>query len=196
MPTGQMAPDAMNVNVVPRRGIHLPPDDNPLSQGGQSSNPAEEEILVHTDFNMLQVCDAETLQPKRLLTYAEIDPELSGFGICAHPPKDRKRGTTYNYLISKEGVMSIFAMHDQANPAKLLWKTPLPCPPCYIHSLAMTEKYVVFVRNVGLQLFDSQLLPFYKNPVRQRHKKEGELTVLLASLHECQRHHNAIDGGN
>ncbi len=149
MPTGHMAPDAMNVNVVPRRGMHLPTDNNPFSRGGQSSNPAEEEILVHTDFNMLQVCDAKTLQPKRLLTYAEIDPELSGFGICAHPPRDRKRGTTYNYLISKEGVMSIFAMHNEAKPVKLQWKTPLPCPPCYIHSLAITEKYVVFIRNVG-----------------------------------------------
>ena len=79
--------------------------------------------MVMTDFNMLQICDAETLEPKRLLTYADIDAELSGFGICAHPPKDRKRGTIYNYLISKEGVLFIFALDFKANPAKLLWKT-------------------------------------------------------------------------
>ena len=31
---------------------------------------------MHTDFNMLQTCDAKTLEPKRLLTYAQIDPQL------------------------------------------------------------------------------------------------------------------------
>ena len=98
---------------------------------------------------MLQVCDAETLEPKRLLTYADIDASLSGFGICAHPPRDRKRGTIYNYLISKEGVLSVFSLDYRANPVKVLWKTALPCPPCYIHSLAMTQDYVIFIRNVS-----------------------------------------------
>ncbi|KAI0177200.1 carotenoid oxygenase [Pestalotiopsis sp. NC0098] len=147
LPEGHMAPDEMNINVVPRRGMHLPKDVNPNSRGTASENPETEELLVHTDFNALQVCDAKTLAPKRLLTYAEIDPELAGFGICAHPPKDRARGQTFNYIISKEGVLSIFALDIKAKPTKLLWKTALPCAPCYIHSLAMTDKYVVFIRN-------------------------------------------------
>ncbi|KAN0119154.1 Carotenoid oxygenase [Hyaloscypha variabilis] len=147
LPSGYLEPDAANLNVVPRRGMHLPKDKNPLSRGTASQKPEEEEVMVFTDFNMLQVCDAQTLEPKRLLTYADIDPELSGFGICAHPPKDRKIGTIYNYLISPEGVMSVFALDFRAKPAKLLWKTALPCPPCYIHSLAVTQDYVVFIRN-------------------------------------------------
>lgn len=147
VPNGYLEPDAANINVVPRRGMHLPKDKNPLSRGTASEKPEQEEVMVLTDFNMLQVCDATTLEPKRLLTYADIDPELSGFGICAHPPKDRKLGTTYNYLISKEGGLFVFALDIRANPAKLLWKTALPCPPCYIHSLAMTQDYVIFIRN-------------------------------------------------
>ncbi|KAF7517656.1 hypothetical protein G7054_g13739 [Neopestalotiopsis clavispora] len=147
LPKGHLAPDEMNVNVVPRRGMHLPKDANPHSRGTPSESPETEELLVHTDFNALQVCDAKTLAPKRLLTYAEIDPELAGFGICAHPPKDRERGHTFNYLVSAQGVLSVFALDIRAKPAKLLWKTALPCPPCYIHSLAMTDKYVVFIRN-------------------------------------------------
>ncbi|KAH8671769.1 carotenoid oxygenase [Tricladium varicosporioides] len=141
LPKGDLPPDGANLNVVPRRGMHLPKDNNPHSRGSASKKPNEEEVLVHTDFNMLQVCDAKTLEPKRLLTYADIDPELTGFGICAHPPKDRKLGVTYNYLISEGGVMSVFALNINANPANLLWKTALPCPPCYIHSLAMTQDY-------------------------------------------------------
>ncbi|TVY92747.1 Beta,beta-carotene 9',10'-oxygenase [Lachnellula willkommii] len=146
-PKGHLPPDGANINVVPRRGMHLPKDTNPLSRGVASGNPEEEEILVHTDFIMLQVCNAKTLEPKRLLTYADIDAELSGFGICAHPPKDRERGHTYNYLISQTGVMSIFALDIVSKPAKLVWKTALPCKPCYIHSMAMTQEYVVFIRN-------------------------------------------------
>lgn len=108
---------------------------------------------MHTDFNMLQTCDAKTLEPKRLLTYAHIDPQLAGYGICAHPPKDRKRGLTFNYIISPDGkVLSIFALDIRAKPASLVWKTALPCEPCYIHSLAMTDKYVVFIRNVSIYL--------------------------------------------
>lgn len=107
------------------------------------------QVLVHTDFNLLQVCDAKTLEPKRLITYAEIDPELAGYGICAHPPKDRVRGQTFNYIISNNGVMSVFGLDIRAKPAKLLWKTPLPCKPCYIHSLAMTDRFIVFIRIVS-----------------------------------------------
>jgi torulene dioxygenase len=98
---------------------------------------------------MLQTCDAKTLEPKRILTYAQIDPELAGFGICAHPPKDRKRGLTFNYIISPQGQLSIFALDILAKPARLEWKTALPCAPCYVHSLAMTDKVVVFIRNVS-----------------------------------------------
>ncbi|KAL8375618.1 hypothetical protein RB595_006948 [Gaeumannomyces hyphopodioides] len=146
LPQGMIGPDEANLNVVPRRGMHLPPDNNPLSRGQPADSPETEEVLVHTDFNLLQVCDAKTLEPKRIITYAEIDPELAGYGICAHPPKDRARGQTFNYIISKDGVLSIFGLDIRAKPAKLLWKTPLPCAPCYVHSLAMTDRFVVFIR--------------------------------------------------
>lgn len=71
---------------------------------------------------MLQICDAKTLAPKRLLTYAEIDKDLAGLGICAHPPKDRKKGTIYNYIISREGQLYVFGLDYTSTPAKLLWK--------------------------------------------------------------------------
>ena len=93
-------------------------------------------------------CDVKTLEPKRLLTYAETDLELSRFEICAHLLKDRERGRMCNYLIFEQGVMSVFAPDLVWEPARLVWNTPLPCPPCYIHSLAMTESYAVFIRNV------------------------------------------------
>lgn len=138
-----------------------------------------EQILVHTDFNLLQVCDAKTLEPKRALTYAQIDPELKGFGICAHPPKDRKRGTTYNYLISEDGVMSVFALNITSKPAKLLWKTPLPCKPCYIHSMAMTDKYAVFIRNVS-----------HLNEI----SRDGYRSQCEAIPHGFARYNQAVDG--
>jgi torulene dioxygenase len=97
---------------------------------------------------MTQVCDLRTLEPKRMLNHAMIDFELAGFGICAHLPRDRPRGYIHNYLIdSDHGVMYVFALNYQSNPTKLLWKTTLPCRPCYIHSLAMTKHHMVFIRN-------------------------------------------------
>ncbi|KAF2846696.1 hypothetical protein T440DRAFT_540728 [Plenodomus tracheiphilus IPT5] len=157
VPDGYDEPDAMNCNVQPRRGMHLPKDKNPYSRGGQAADPATEEILVHTDWIAMQVCDAKTLEPKRLLKYTDIDPQLAGYGSCAHPPHDRKRGLTFNYLIdAATNVLFIFALDVAANPAALVWKSPLPCRPCYTHALAMTDKYVVFVRNpVHLDVSDT-----------------------------------------
>ncbi|VUC25874.1 unnamed protein product [Clonostachys rosea] len=148
MARGSIAPDEVNVNVCPRRGMHLPPDRNPISRGEAATNPEKEEIIMQSDFNMIQTLDAKTLEPKRILTYAEIDPQLAGLGICAHPPKDRARGMTFNYLISPDNqVLYIFALDIRSNPVSAIWKTALPCKPCYTHSIAMTDKYVVFIRN-------------------------------------------------
>ncbi|PIB01274.1 Carotenoid cleavage dioxygenase 8 B, chloroplastic [Cercospora beticola] len=146
-PSENPEPDDFSASVQPRRGMHLPIDRNPNSRGTQAEDPATQEIIVHTDWNAIQICDAKTLEPKRLLTHATIDPELSGSGCCAHPVHDRRRGQTYNYLIDAAGVMYVFALDVVSRPAALLWKCALPCKPCYTHALAATDKYVVFVRN-------------------------------------------------
>jgi torulene dioxygenase len=44
-PTTFVAPDEVNINVVPRRGMHLPPDENPYSRGSPADDPATEEVL-------------------------------------------------------------------------------------------------------------------------------------------------------
>ncbi|CCT63302.1 uncharacterized protein FFUJ_00065 [Fusarium fujikuroi IMI 58289] len=76
IPTGHVGPDEFNVNILPRRSFHIPTNGNPYDKGTPSQRPEKEEILVSTDFNMLQVVDGKTLEPKRMLTYAAIDPEL------------------------------------------------------------------------------------------------------------------------
>ncbi|OKP09771.1 hypothetical protein PENSUB_4840 [Penicillium subrubescens] len=120
LPSNESAePDEYNVNVVPRRGFHVAANGNPNNRGKPAAKPEEEEIIIGSDVNVLQICDAKTLEPKRLFTWAAIDPELNGFGICAHPVKDRQRHHIYNYLISEQGVMYVFAVDYASNPAKL-----------------------------------------------------------------------------
>jgi carotenoid cleavage dioxygenase-like enzyme len=139
---------------------------------------------------MLQVCDAKTLAPKRMLNYGVVDPELSGFGICAHPPKDRARGLTFNYLISAEGAMYVFGMNIRSNPAKLIWKTRLPCPPCYIHSLAMTDRYVVFIRNVSHPVFqplqNGSVISDIERPVQPLHMDVSDLSKQVMEMIEYE----------
>ncbi|RBR22565.1 hypothetical protein FVER53590_00042 [Fusarium verticillioides] len=146
IPTGHIGPDEFNVNVVLRRAFHIPTHENPYDKGTPSKRPEKEEIV-----------DGKTLEPKRMLTYAAIDPELEGFGICSHALKDRHRGEEYNYLIDpKTGVLSVFALDLKTNPCKLLWKSPIPCRPCYVHSMAMSSKYVIFIRNpISMDLSDT-----------------------------------------
>ena len=68
----------------------------------------------------MQICDAKTLEPKRLLTHATIYSELAGAGCYAHPVHDRRRGQTYNYLIAAAGIMYVLALDVASNPARLL----------------------------------------------------------------------------
>lgn len=50
--------------------------------------------------------------------------------------------------------MYVFALDVASNLVALLWKLPLLSRPCYIYALAMTDKYVVFVRNLSYTLFN------------------------------------------
>lgn len=145
-PEGFLEPDEVNTNVMVRRGFSLPENENPHSQSA-AENAEADELVVQTEGPYFQVCDSKTLEPKRLLRYTEVDPQLKGYGTCAHPMKDRGRGEIFNYLVNDKGELTIFALDIKAKPAKLKWHTVLPSVPCNCHSLALTEKYVVFVRN-------------------------------------------------
>ena len=117
--------------------------------------------MVHTDNVWLQVCDAKTLEPKRILNFTAIDAELEGVSSSAHPAKDAKAGEIFNYLVDKQGRLSMFCQDIKSNPARVKWKTILPCPPCYVHSVGMTKKYALFITNVShldLYLFGSLCL--------------------------------------
>lgn len=70
---------------------------------------------------MLEACDATTFEPKRMLTYAQIDPQIEGYGICAHLPKDRRRDLTFSNLISPDQIPSIFSLNIWASPLSVLW---------------------------------------------------------------------------
>ncbi|CDK26258.1 unnamed protein product [Kuraishia capsulata CBS 1993] len=146
IPKGHLQPDELNLNVTVRRGFSLPENDNPYSKP-EAANPATDELVVQTEGPYFQVCDSKSLEPKRILRYSEVDPNLKGMGTCAHPVKDRTKGEIYNYLVTERGELTIFALDIKTKPSKLIWHTVLPSVPCYCHSLAMTEKYVVFVRN-------------------------------------------------
>ena len=55
-PQGHVEPDAVNVNVVPRRGMHLPPDQNPYSTGRAAENPETEEVSCHLGTPTIEYC--------------------------------------------------------------------------------------------------------------------------------------------
>lgn len=157
---GYLEPDELNINVMVRRGFSLPENDNPHSKSA-AANAAADELVVQTEGPYYQVCDSKTLEPKRLLRYTEVDSKLKGFGTCAHPVKDRSTKEIFNYLVTDKNELSIFALDIGSKPSKLKWHTVLPSAPCYCHSLALTEKYVVFVRNpITMNLSDIEKKQF------------------------------------
>jgi torulene dioxygenase len=46
IPTGHIGPDEFNVNILPRRGFHIPTNENPYHKGTPSQRPEQEEVIV------------------------------------------------------------------------------------------------------------------------------------------------------
>lgn len=118
VPAGHLEPDAANINVVPRRGMHLPGDNNPLSRGVQSEDPAEEEVGVELpDLTMIfafesvllimaEDTSAHGLQHVTSMRCKDIRTQKI-VDICEHRPRtlwiwhlctSTKRPTTWNHI--------------------------------------------------------------------------------------------------
>ncbi|EKM75160.1 hypothetical protein AGABI1DRAFT_80273 [Agaricus bisporus var. burnettii JB137-S8] len=107
-------------------------------------------IVAATDSNWLQILDPETLEPLEITTYARIDPRLAGHLSAAHSCRDPSTGEHFNY-VQKFGSTSssykVFRATPSRNPGEKAKVDILAditdAPMAYIHSFAMTKKYVV-----------------------------------------------------
>jgi carotenoid cleavage dioxygenase-like enzyme len=85
--------------------------------------------------------DAETLQALGDKKYAA---QVGGQISIAHPHHDAKRGCRYSYVVAfgRNSRYRLFAIPDDGSPERVVAEMPVD-QPAYMHSFAMTERYLV-----------------------------------------------------
>lgn len=120
-------------------------------------------LHVKTDSTELKSIDPETLEPRGCATQQSLHPDLVGPFSAAHAKSDPKTGDLYNFnlKIGSKSTYRIFCVSAATGDTEIL--ATFVGTPAYIHSLFLTERYVVLcVWNSHITWSGLSLL-WYKN---------------------------------
>jgi torulene dioxygenase len=100
-------------------------------------------LHAKTDAPLFKKIDPETLEPQGMASQAELHPELKGEFSAAHGKSDPHTGDFYNFnlKLGPKGIYRVF--HTAASTGKTDILATFEGKPSYIHSLFLTENYVV-----------------------------------------------------
>ncbi|KZT39002.1 hypothetical protein SISSUDRAFT_1020819 [Sistotremastrum suecicum HHB10207 ss-3] len=101
----------------------------------------ESRVTMLTDVNVAQVVDPETLEPQALFSYANLHPDLKGPLSASHSCRDGNDWYNYNLDIGVGVTYRVFR-YDNTGRAEIL-ASITDAPPAHIHSLFLTEHFVV-----------------------------------------------------
>jgi torulene dioxygenase len=145
----ETSPSSANVGVTLTPGMPgiklsaLPKTESPSPSSSSSSSPSGY-LVSKTDANVLQVIDAESLEPLKLTSYQSIDPRLDGQFSAAHGCRDKDSGEVFNYSCKIGGRFPVYKVFKISASGKVDVLAEIKdAPASYIHSFAMTERYVV-----------------------------------------------------
>jgi torulene dioxygenase len=158
------APNSQNVGVtlslnMPGGG-HVPGAEKSAINGHTNSIHT---LHAKTDAPFCKKIDPETLEPQGLAEQQSLHPDLIGEFSAAHAKSDPKTGDVYNFNLKmgRVGMYRIFCTSASTGETTIL--ATFESTPAYIHSLFITENYVVFcVWNSHVSWAGLSLL-WYKN---------------------------------
>jgi torulene dioxygenase len=140
----QSAPVTSNIGVtlsinMPGGG-HIKNTETSKINGHSNSN-----ITLHakTDSHALKKIDPETLEPQGIAFQAKLHPELKGPFSAAHAKSDPATGDVFNFNLELgyNSTYRIFRTSASTGATDIL--ATFKGTPAYIHSLFITENYVV-----------------------------------------------------
>lgn len=105
----------------------------------------DDRLISKTDSSLLQFIDWETLDASDPVRYADLDERFEGQLAAAHSQKDLARNRLINYALKpgRTGQYTVFSMAEDSAEHQVL--ASFDAPPAYIHSFALTERYVVLI---------------------------------------------------
>ncbi|KAJ5720859.1 uncharacterized protein N7483_008793 [Penicillium malachiteum] len=134
-------------------GFKKPSDEEESSAERWADSKGIRNLYAKTDFNAFKKLDPETLEPIGMATQASLHPDLTGQRSAAHARSDPVTGDVFNYNLTV-GPTSIYRIfHVSASTGETVILAEFPGLPSYIHSLIITEDFVVLcVWNAFLDL--------------------------------------------
>ncbi|KIX07265.1 uncharacterized protein Z518_01918 [Rhinocladiella mackenziei CBS 650.93] len=138
-PAPRPAPNEVNVGVT--MSVNFPG----LSSTGEKLGNHDQgmTLCTKTDANVFQMLDPETLEPVGVASQSTLHPDLKGAGSGAHAKSDPMTGDVFNYNLDfgRAGTYRVFRASASTGKTSILAKFHHSA--AYLHSLFLTENYVV-----------------------------------------------------
>ncbi len=100
-------------------------------------------LVSRSDMNYSAVLDIDTLDVARKLTFSDFNPGLSGIASAAHGVIDPDSGSYLNYTHEYGPNQEYVVFETKEDETRILAK--IKERSVYVHSFAVTKKYVVFM---------------------------------------------------
>lgn len=102
-----------------------------------------ETLHTRTDASIVNQIDPETLQPKGVCRQTKLHPKLVGQFAAAHAQTDPITGDVFNYNLEMGRKSTYRVFHTSASTGRTEILATFTDKPAYIHSLFLTEHYVI-----------------------------------------------------
>lgn len=161
-------PSAVNIGVtlsVNMPGLDTPPRSMSNERWGASQGIRT--LYAKTDYNAFKKLDPETLEPIGLASQADLHPDLTGRLSASHARSDPLTGDVFNYNLSLGPTCTYRVFRASVSTGETSILATFPGIPAYIHSLLITEDYVLLcvwnshvdVQAVQTKSFKDSIMP-------------------------------------
>ncbi|KAJ5671838.1 Carotenoid oxygenase [Penicillium longicatenatum] len=142
------SPSEVNIGVtlsINMPGLDIPSEEESEEESAErwSDSKGIRTLYAKTDYNAFKKLDPETLEPIGLASQQDLHPELTGPMSASHARSDPFTGDVYNFNLTAgpESIYRVF--HVSAATGKTSILATFPGTPAYIHSLNITEDFIL-----------------------------------------------------
>ena len=134
--------DEVNIGVT--MSVNYPGlSANGTAEAGPRAEGKIASFCTKTDAAVMQMLDSDTLEPIGLAKQTVLHPELKGPVSGAHAKSDPVSGDVYNFNLKFGGLGTYKIFRTSASTGKTSILTTIKHTTAYLHSLFLTENYVV-----------------------------------------------------
>lgn len=136
-----IVPDSVNIGVT--LSVNMPGLDHDPNGSNERWANGIRTLYAKTDYNGFQKLDPETLEPIGLASQQSLHPDLAGRMAASHARSDPVTGDMYNFNlnIGAESTYRVFGVSASTGKTTIL--ATFTGVPAYLHSLFITEDYVL-----------------------------------------------------